>query len=116
VVRPESFFKQLSDATRLHILMLLQTEGELCVCEFSHAMGLSQPKISRHLALLRDSGIVVARRSAKWVYYRINEALPGWMQAVIEHSGANFRGERRFEKKRQRLKTMSGRPQRDYCD
>jgi ArsR family transcriptional regulator len=113
---PETFFKQLSDTTRFQLLMLLESEGELCVCEFSHALKLSQPKISRHLALLRDSDIVVARRSAKWIYYSVSGTLPGWMKSVLEEAAENARGETWFQQRRQRLKTMSGRPMRNYCD
>ena len=56
------FFQLLSDDTRLRSLMLMQQGGELCVCELVHALGEIQPKISRHLAALRDAGVVVDRR------------------------------------------------------
>ncbi len=46
----KSLFQLLSDPTRLRCLLLMQVEGELCVCELTHALDLSQPKISRHLA------------------------------------------------------------------
>ena len=58
--------------------MLMQTEGELCVCELSHALNLSQPKISRHLALLRESGMLVARHSGTWMHCRINPDMAAW--------------------------------------
>jgi len=47
----ETFFKMLSDNTRLRALMQMQRKGELYVCELTHALNLSQPKISRHHAL-----------------------------------------------------------------
>ena len=83
--KPEylEFFRLLSDDTRIRLLMLLQSEGELCVCELSHALALSQPKISRHLAQLRDSGLVKTRRAGQWMYYRLNAALPTWEKNVI---------------------------------
>ena len=59
---PESVFNTLSDPTRLRALMVIQSEGEVCVCELTYALQESQPKISRHLALMRDAGIVEARR------------------------------------------------------
>ena len=49
----DQFFKALSDLTRLRMLVLLSHEGELCVCELTHALDEIQPKISRHLAQLR---------------------------------------------------------------
>ena len=52
---PLDFFKALADDTRLNLLMLMYQLNELCVCELSSALALSQPKISRHLAILREA-------------------------------------------------------------
>ena len=60
-------FKACADATRLRILFLLAVR-ELCVCEMMFALDLSQPKMSRHLALLREAGLVTDRRAGQWVY------------------------------------------------
>ncbi len=60
----------LADKTRLRLLNLLR-EDEICVCFFTEVLGESQPKISRHLAYLRNAGIVEARRDGKWMHYRI---------------------------------------------
>lgn len=78
------FFKALADETRLLLLMLIEQSKELCVCELTSALALSQPKISRHLALLREHQIIQARRQGKWMYYRLNEALPRWQLAAIQ--------------------------------
>jgi len=77
------FFQLLSDDTRLRSLMLLRQEGELCVCELVHALGVIQPKVSRHLAALRDCGVVADRRSGQWIYYQIHPDLPEWARQVI---------------------------------
>jgi ArsR family transcriptional regulator len=70
-VRPASrLFKALGDETRLRIVALL-SHGELCVCHLQEALGLSQPHVSRHLAVLRAAGVVEDRRERKWVYYRL---------------------------------------------
>jgi ArsR family transcriptional regulator len=63
-------FKALGDETRLRIVALL-SHGELCVCHLEEALGLSQPKVSRHLAILRMTGIVEHRREGSWVYYKL---------------------------------------------
>ncbi|RXY30780.1 transcriptional regulator [Klebsiella pneumoniae] len=63
-------FKNLSDETRLGIVLLLREMGELCVCDFCTALDESQPKISRHLAMLRESGLLLDRKQGKWVHYR----------------------------------------------
>ncbi|APZ41964.1 metalloregulator ArsR/SmtB family transcription factor [Acidihalobacter ferrooxydans] len=87
---PETFFRALSDGTRLRCLMLLQREGELCVCELTQALDLSQPKISRHLAALREAGVVLDRRAGQWVHYRIHPELPGWAQKVLADTAAGL--------------------------
>jgi ArsR family transcriptional regulator len=63
-------FKALGDETRLRIVALL-AHGELCVCHLHEALGLSQPNVSRQLAILRAAGIAAARRDGRWVYYRL---------------------------------------------
>lgn len=66
----ETFFMALADKTRLRLLNLMRNE-EVCVCFFTEVLGDSQPKISRHLAYLRNAGIVEARRDGKWMHYSI---------------------------------------------
>ena len=63
-------FKACSDATRLRILFLL-TERELCVCEIMTVLDLPQGKISRHLAVLKQSGLLTDRRDGVWIYYAL---------------------------------------------
>ena len=65
-------FAALSDKTRLRMLGLM-AGGEVSVGYLSDATGESQPKVSRHLAYLRDCGIVKTRRDGKWIYYGINQ-------------------------------------------
>lgn len=63
-------FKALSDETRLRILSLL-TAGELCVCDLMEVLQLPQSTVSRHLAYLRNTGLVDDRRQGVWMYYRL---------------------------------------------
>jgi ArsR family transcriptional regulator len=63
-------FAALADNTRLRLLNLMAGR-EVCVCHFVEILGQSQPKISRHLAYLRQAGIVAARREGKWMHYSI---------------------------------------------
>jgi ArsR family transcriptional regulator len=65
-----TLFQALGDRTRLRLLNLL-AGGELCVCYFVALLGAAQPKVSRHLAYLRRSGLVEARRDGKWMHYRL---------------------------------------------
>lgn len=77
------FFKCLSDETRLSIVMLIAENEEQCVCDLTDKLQVSQPKISRHLALLRSSGLLNDRRQSQWVYYSINPELPIWCHDIL---------------------------------
>ncbi|RKG37799.1 metalloregulator ArsR/SmtB family transcription factor [Acinetobacter rongchengensis] len=77
------FFKCLSDPTRLNILKMVMVKDNVCVCEMTAGLDLSQPKISRHLALLRNLSILLDQRKGQWVYYRLNPDLPEWAVAVL---------------------------------
>src|SRR5512137_556408 len=63
--------KALSDPIRLRIIFLLQSEGELCVCDLMAVLKLPQSTISRHLAYLKRTCWVDARRSGVWMHYRL---------------------------------------------
>jgi ArsR family transcriptional regulator len=82
-IQPLQFYKCLSDETRLSCVLLISKEQELCVCELTGALEVSQPKISRHLAQLREGGLLQDRREGQWIYYKINPALPGWATEII---------------------------------
>ena len=86
MLQPVQLFKILSDETRLAIVMLLRETGELCVCDICAATSESQPKISRHMAILRDAGLVLDRREGKWIHYRLSPHMPAWAAAVIEQA------------------------------
>ncbi len=66
-------FKALSDETRLRILALLSS-GELCVCDLMAALELPQSTVSRHLAYLRNAGLVDDERRGVWMFYRLKQA------------------------------------------
>lgn len=66
-------FKALSDETRLRILKLLE-QGELCVCDIVAALDMIQPKVSFHLAVLKEAGLIKDRKQGKWVHYSIDNA------------------------------------------
>ncbi len=63
-------FKALSDETRLKLIVLLY-KREFCVCQIEAALGISQTKASRHLAILRRAGLLKSRRDGLWVYYTL---------------------------------------------
>ena len=112
MMKPDSLFNMLSDPTRLRALMLIQSEGEVCVCELTFALNESQPKISRHLALMRDAGIVQPRREGTWMHYRIDPALPEWGREIIAEVLDRLQELNPYRKDRQQLARMNNRPER----
>ena len=68
-----NLFGMLSDKTRLRILLLLANR-ELCVCELFAALDMSQPRVSRQLAILKQARLIKDRRDGKWIHYRIDES------------------------------------------
>jgi ArsR family transcriptional regulator len=111
----DAFFKMLADSTRLRCLLLMQAEGELCVCELTHALNLSQPKISRHLAHLREAGVLVARRNGTWMNYRINPNLQGWALQILQTTLDGVRNSEPFISDKKILDNMADRPGQVCC-
>jgi ArsR family transcriptional regulator len=78
-----TLFQALGDRTRLRLINLLAA-GELCVCYFVALLDEAQPKISRHLAYLRRSGLVAARRDGKWIHYRLVRPADPRLGQIVE--------------------------------
>lgn len=112
---PDILFKALADTTRLRMLMLLVMEGELCVCELTHALDEIQPKVSRHLAQLRESGVVLDRRQGQWIYYRINPDLPEWVREVLSATAEGAAKRPPFDQDLRTLAQMPDRPGKACC-
>jgi ArsR family transcriptional regulator len=68
--RGVTLFHALSDATRLSILDMLR-DGERCVCELQAELDAAQSRLSFHLRVLKDAGLIADRREGRWAYYRI---------------------------------------------
>lgn len=66
-----NYFKLLSDETRLRIMVLLY-HNEFCVCQITGITGLAQPNVSKHLARLRDMGLVKDQRKEQYTFYSLN--------------------------------------------
>ncbi|WP_277950323.1 metalloregulator ArsR/SmtB family transcription factor [Halomonas sp. YLGW01] len=109
-IDPLRLFKCLAEETRLMMTLLISREQELCVCEMTHALEQSQPKVSRHLAELRRCGLLADRRDAQWVYYRLEPGLPAWALAVLEAAAEGRATE--LERVGARLAKMGNRPER----
>ena len=79
----EELFKALADKTRLRILALLGN-NEVCVCHMHDSLKVPQPTVSRHLAYLRKSGLVEARRYGVWMHYQLSRSLSPAVQRIVE--------------------------------
>lgn len=109
-MHPVQLFKCLADETRLHSTLLIYAHKELCVCELVEALELSQPKISRHLAQLRECGVLSDRRQGQWVFYAINPQLPSWAHSIIAE--AHTAEQATLTTLSQKLEAMCCRPNR----
>jgi ArsR family transcriptional regulator len=69
--RAARLFHALSDETRLSILKRLR-HGERCVCELTDVLEAAQSRLSFHLRVLREAGLVIDRREGRWMYYTLN--------------------------------------------
>ena len=81
--RIDRMFKAFADETRLRILHLLTRRKDLCVCDIMSILRLPQSKVSRHLAYLRNAGLVQDRKQGLWIYYSLSKPQGGFHQRLI---------------------------------
>ncbi len=96
-------YAALADPTRLRILSLLG-DGEICVCHIHASLDVPQPTASRHLAYLKKSGLVEARRDGIWMHYKVAEIDNPVVAAVVKaalhaltHTDISAKDERRLQ-------------------
>ena len=81
--------ESLSDPIRINILELMM-DGEICVCDIVNVTGLSQSKISYHIKILKDSGLISDRQEGRWVYYKLDlevlSEIQNWIGNLIQSS------------------------------
>lgn len=85
----------LAEPTRLEAVYLLHDGKEHCVCELMKKLGATQSRMSRHMQVLKQVGLVVDRRDAQWVRYRLNDRLPDNISAIFDAVIAARRGQER---------------------
>ena len=90
---------------RLRCVLLLQSQGELCVCDLTDITGDAQPNISRHLRQLREAGLVLDRRDGLWIHYRINPELPAWVNEMLVSTAQVLARQQPFLTDREALET-----------
>ena len=74
----------LAEPTRIEAMRLLADGSEHCVCELMRKLGATQSRMSRHMQVLKQAGLVLDRRDAQWVRYRINPDLPLSLIRLVE--------------------------------
>jgi ArsR family transcriptional regulator len=84
-------FHALSDPTRLELVALLR-RGERCVCQLQEALGAAQSRLSFHLKVLKEAGLVTDRREGRWVYYTLNRDAVGDLSSLLTDCCAPQRG------------------------
>jgi ArsR family transcriptional regulator len=78
-----SLFHALSDPTRLEIMERLK-DGERCVCDLTDAMKTAQSRLSFHLKVLKDAGLITDRPEGRWMYYSLNTETLDQLAAAVE--------------------------------
>jgi ArsR family transcriptional regulator len=99
----EDYFKALADINRLRITNLL-LHGELCVCDIQRVLELPQPNVSRHLAYLRHSGLVLDHRDGLRMFYRLADSDDRTLGALFEFLRGAFGREKLLQQDMRRLR------------
>jgi ArsR family transcriptional regulator, arsenate/arsenite/antimonite-responsive transcriptional repressor len=97
----DTLFKAFADPTRLRVMSVLAA-GELCVCDIVEILQLPQPVVSRHLAVLRRSGLVEATREWKYAHYHLADPVDDVHRNLIRCVRSCFRGIRSLDRERKK--------------
>jgi len=81
---PVKILSALAEPTRFAAMAMLSDGGEHCVCELMNKLGATQSRMSRHMKILKDAGLVTDRRDAQWVRYRRNNAMPAHVAMIVD--------------------------------
>ena len=113
-MKTANIFKALSVETRLRVIKLLE-DRELCVCELMQVLDMSQPRISRHLSVLKNAGLVDDRRAGKWVHYSLSKKVNNRevktvlkSMTLLENNNPTVKKDRENLKKAVRLGEIEG--------
>ena len=96
-------FKALSDETRLKVIKLLE-HGELCVCDITAALDMSQSKTSFHLGVLKNAGLLKNRKEGKWMHYALDDS--DYLKRLLTLSVIQGVSEDTLKNDRERLETF----------
>ena len=77
-------FLACSDTSRLRILNLIMTNGEMCITDLERILDFTQTKTSRHLIYLKNSGILTSRKYNQWMFYQIKDEVFDIIKQMIQ--------------------------------
>ena len=80
-------FKALGDENRLRIARIVAERGDVCACRLLDELDMTQPTLSHHMKLLRDCGVVKARKEGRWMHYSLNREVTGALATLLEELG-----------------------------
>lgn len=80
-------FKALDDENRLRIARIVAERGDVCACRLLDELDMTQPTLSHHMKLLRDCGVVKARKEGRWMHYSLNREVAGALATLLEELG-----------------------------
>lgn len=80
-------FKALGDENRLRIARIVAERGDVCACRLLDELDMTQPTLSHHMKLLRDCGVVKARKEGRWMRYSLNREVAGALATLLEELG-----------------------------
>lgn len=100
--------KALSDENRIRILMALHKRGELCVCHLIDLLELAPSTVSKHLFLLKNAHLVLARKDGRWTHYRLNDeqTAPACVTEALAWVARSTADDPAIESDRQRLNSL----------
>jgi len=102
----EKIIKALADENRIRIIYLLKVKKNLCVCEITNIIGLSQPTISSHLKLLENAGLIESHKDGLWVNYNINSQLCFFSSKFIEIIHKDLKNDKQISSDLKKLKNI----------
>lgn len=94
--------KAFADPTRVRIVAALR-QGELCVCELSDALEITQSTLSMQLQMVRQAGLVSTRRNGKWIYYSIDPTQAKIVDALFAHHRDALKVDGRLKRDEERI-------------
>lgn len=98
--------KALSDENRVRALMILE-DGELCVCQIIELLGLAPSTVSKHMSILRQAGLVEARKQQRWMYYSLAaENSPKEVRQIIKWLSTNLQDDPKIKKDKKELRKL----------